>query len=177
MELVGCQEAAQGRPWRWLTHRSEGGGHRAASAKFTLDLERAPRGSTAWPRETAFVKISEFAAQSGLSPDTIRYYERIGLLPPSPRDQGGRRDYGQGDLAWASFVRKLQAMGMPMRDRLEYSRLRAEGASTTSLRRQMLEAHRATITARQKEMAALIAELDTKIDFYRDIESGIGESR
>lgn len=121
------------------------------------------------------MKIREFAALSGLSPDTVRYYERIGLLPSPARDPGGRRDYGEGDLAWASFLRKLQAMGMPMRERLEYSRLRAEGVATTAARRQLLETHRATAAARQKELAALIAALDRKIDFYRDIEAGIGE--
>jgi DNA-binding transcriptional MerR regulator len=116
------------------------------------------------------MKISDFAAKSGLSPDTIRYYERIGLMPRSVRDDGGRRSYGMDDLVWASFLRKLQAMDMPMRDRLTYSRLRAQGDETLGPRRKMLEAHRAGLVARQAELADLVATLDTKIAQYREME-------
>lgn len=117
------------------------------------------------------MKIGDFAAKSGLSADTLRYYERIGLLPRTVRDAGGRRSYGMDDLAWAAFLRKLQAMDMPMRDRLEYSRLRAEGDATLRKRRAMLEAHRDALIARQIELAELVATLDAKIDQYIDMES------
>jgi DNA-binding transcriptional MerR regulator len=121
------------------------------------------------------VKISDFAAHSGLTPDTVRYYERIGLLPRSVRDAGGRRSYGLADIGWASFLRKLQAMGMPMRDRLKYSRLRTEGPATTVARREMLEAHRAGLAARVTELTGLIATLDEKIELYRATETAIGD--
>ena len=120
------------------------------------------------------MKISDFAAHSGLTPDTVRYYERIGLLPRSVRDAGGRRSYGMADIGWASFLRKLQAMGMPMRDRLTYSRLRTEGPATTAARREMLEAHRAGLAVRVAELTGLIAALDDKIDLYRTMETAIG---
>ncbi|QQV76187.1 MerR family transcriptional regulator [Sphingomonas aliaeris] len=120
------------------------------------------------------MKISDFAAHSGLTPDTVRYYERIGLLPRSVRDAGGRRSYGMADIGWASFLRKLQAMGMPMRDRLKYSRLRTEGPATTVARREMLEAHRAGLAARVAELTGLITALDDKIDLYRTMETAIG---
>ncbi|GAA3725156.1 MerR family transcriptional regulator [Sphingomonas cynarae] len=119
------------------------------------------------------MKISDFAAHSGLTPDTIRYYERIGLLPRTVRDAGGRRSYGMDDLAWASFLRKLQAMDMPMRDRLEYSRLRAMGRATTADRRAMLEAHRAALANRRDELMELIGTLDAKIAHYRDLEANM----
>jgi DNA-binding transcriptional MerR regulator len=122
------------------------------------------------------MKIGDFAAKSGLSADTLRYYERIGLLPRTVRDAGGRRSYGMDDLAWAAFLRKLQAMDMPMRDRLEYSRLRAQGDATLRTRRKMLEAHRDALVARQTELAELVATLDAKIDHYIDMESGTQES-
>ena len=73
--------------------------------------------------------------------------------------------------AWASFLRKLQAMDMPIRDRLEYSRLRARGSTTMHARREMLEAHRATLAARQAELSELIATLDAKITDYRGMEA------
>jgi DNA-binding transcriptional MerR regulator len=119
------------------------------------------------------MKISDFAANSGLTPDTIRYYERIGLLPRTVRDAGGRRSYGIDDLAWASFLRKLQAMDMPMRERLEYSRLRIKGDVTLQARREMLQAHRAGLIARQAELAELVDTLDAKIAHYRDMESKV----
>lgn len=122
------------------------------------------------------MKIGDFAAKSGLSADTLRYYERIGLLPRTVRDAGGRRSYGMDDLAWAAFLRKLQAMDMPMRDRLEYSRLRAQGDATLRTRRKMLEAHRDALVARQAELAELVATLDAKIDHYIDMESETQDS-
>lgn len=117
------------------------------------------------------MKISDFAAHSGLTPDTIRYYEKVGLLPHTVRDRGGRRSYGVDDLAWASFLRKLQAMDMPMRDRLAYSRLREQGGATVPARREMLEAHRAALATRRAELGELIATLDVKIAHYLDMEA------
>ena len=117
------------------------------------------------------MKISDFAAHSGLTPDTIRYYEKVGLLPHNVRGRGGRRSYGIDDLAWASFLRKLQAMDMPMRDRLAYSRLREQGGATVPARRKMLESHRATLAARRAELGELIAALDVKITHYLDMEA------
>ncbi|MCG2839460.1 MerR family transcriptional regulator [Sandaracinobacter sp. RS1-74] len=119
------------------------------------------------------MRISDLAAKSGLSPDTIRYYERIGLMPQSVRDGGGRRSYGAQDLAWASFLQKLQAINMPMRDRLEYSRLRARGDATLRARREMLETYRAALVARQAELAGLVATLDAKIIHYHEMEGTV----
>lgn len=122
------------------------------------------------------MKISEFSARSGLSSDTLRYYERIGLLPRTIRDGGGRRSYGAADLAWARFLSKLQAMDMPIRERLAYSRLRAEGDATLKVRRVMLEAHRASLVARQEQLSGLIAALDEKIAHHHDRETRTGGS-
>ncbi|MCJ2131531.1 MerR family transcriptional regulator [Methylobacterium sp. E-045] len=121
------------------------------------------------------MRISDFARESGLSIDTIRYYERIGLMPRVLRDRGGRRDYGIDDLVWASFLQKLQAMDMPMRKRLEYSRLRSMGTTTLGERRHMLEEHRATLLKKQTDIAGLIAALDAKITHYRDMEGMVDD--
>ncbi|MEL6061054.1 MULTISPECIES: MerR family transcriptional regulator [unclassified Methylobacterium] len=123
------------------------------------------------------MKISDFSRRSGLSIDTLRYYERIGLLPRTARDGGGRRSYGADDLAWACFLSKLQAMDMPIRERLAYSRLRSQGDATLGARRSMLEAHRAALFARQEELCGLIAALDAKIAHYRDREIQSGDNR
>ena len=123
------------------------------------------------------MKISDFSRRSGLSIDTLRYYERIGLLPRTARDGGGRRSYGADDLAWACFLGKLQAMDMPIRERLAYSRLRSEGDATLGARRTMLEAHRSALVARQEELRGLIAALDAKIAHYRDRETQSRDSQ
>ena len=62
---------------------------------------------------------------------------------------------------------------MPMRDRLEYGRLRARGSVTTRARREMLEAHRDALAARQRELGELIGTLDVKITHYRDMETDL----
>ena len=121
------------------------------------------------------MRISDFARESGLSIDTIRYYERIGLMPKVLRDRGGRRSYGSEDLVWASFLQKLQAMDMPMRKRLEYGRLRSMGAVTLGERRQMLEEHRATLLKKQADIVGLITTLDAKITHYRDMEGMVDD--
>ena len=76
------------------------------------------------------MKIGELARRSGLTGHTIRYYERIGLLPRAPRDRAGRRDYDAAILDWIEFLGRLKTTGMPIREMLVYARLRAEGAST-----------------------------------------------
>lgn len=126
-------------------------------------------------QEIEDVRIGSFAARSGLSPDTIRYYERIGLMPRPPRDGGGRRDYGSAELAWAAFLYKLQVMDMPIRDRLAYGRLRAEGDGTVQARLEILKAHRSELIRRQAEIADCVAILDAKINHYRGMDTGTGD--
>ncbi|MGO4908505.1 MerR family DNA-binding transcriptional regulator [Pseudorhodobacter sp. W20_MBD10_FR17] len=63
------------------------------------------------------MKIGELAKRSGLTAYTIRYYERIGLLPFANRDAGGQRDYDPSILVWIEFLGRLKATGMPIRER------------------------------------------------------------
>jgi DNA-binding transcriptional MerR regulator len=113
------------------------------------------------------MKIGELARLSGLSGHTIRYYERIGLLPRAPRDRAGRRDYDAAILVWIEFLGRLKATGMPIREMLVYARLRAEGAGTIGARRALLAAHRAATRRRVAELQACLAVLDAKIAAYQ----------
>jgi DNA-binding transcriptional MerR regulator len=117
------------------------------------------------------MKIGTLAARSGVSVDTLRYYEKIGLLPKVDRDSGGRRAYGETDLSWIEFVLKLKATGMPMRDRIDYARLRAEGPHTAAARREILERHRESLLARRADLDACIDLMDRKITMYEALES------
>ncbi len=117
--------------------------------------------------------IAEMARQSGLSAHTLRYYERIGLIPPLARNRSGHRLYGPSDLTWIDFLDRLRRTGMPIRDMKRYAALRARGNGTLAARRELLEAHRQTVAA---EIAALTVNLKTiedKIKTYRRMERGV----
>ncbi len=112
------------------------------------------------------MKIGTLAKRSGLTTHTIRYYERIGLLPHADRDAGGRRDYDTSILTWIEFLDRLKTTGMPIREMLRYAKLRETGAATAAERRALLVAHRAAVRSRVAELQACLLVLDTKIDSY-----------
>jgi len=116
------------------------------------------------------MRISEVAAATGLSVDTLRFYEKIGLIDPPPRDGAGRRVYDDAVLAWIRFIGQLNATGMKQADRVRYARLRAAGDSTLRARREMLEAHREVMRAQMVTLQEMLQLLDQKVDFYRELE-------
>ncbi|MGY3449722.1 MerR family transcriptional regulator [Bradyrhizobium sp. USDA 4353] len=112
------------------------------------------------------MKIGELARQSGLTAHTIRYYERIGLLPRADRDHARQRDYDASILTWIEFLGRLKATGMPIRDMLRYAELRARGAATEPERRRLLERHREAVRARVATLRDCLLVLDGKIAGY-----------
>ena len=112
------------------------------------------------------MKIGELAKRSGLSVHTIRYYERIGLLPYADRDRSSRRDYDATILAWIEFLGRLKTTGMPIREMLRYAALREQGAGTESQRRELLKEHRERVRAHVAQLNACLLVLDTKIGAY-----------
>lgn len=112
------------------------------------------------------MKIGDIARRSGVSAYTLRYYERIGLLPYADRDSGGQRDYDPSILTWLAFLGRLKTTGMPIRDMLAYAALRQAGAATIAERRRLLEAHRDAVRARVGELEASLLVLDSKIAGY-----------
>ncbi|GLS76562.1 MerR family transcriptional regulator [Oharaeibacter diazotrophicus] len=121
------------------------------------------------------MKIGELARRTGLSAHTLRYYERIGLLPLADRDGGRRRDYDAAILAWIDFVGRLRTTGMPIREMVRYAELRALGAHTGAERRALLEAHRERVRAHVADLTACLLVLDGKIAGYADAEQGIAD--
>lgn len=119
------------------------------------------------------MKIGELSKRSGLSAHTIRYYERIGLLPRAHRDHSGHRDYDEAILTWIDFLDRMKACGMPIREMLLYAALRAQGAGTEAERRALLVRHRARVRAHVTELTACLSLLDTKIDGYAETEQRI----
>lgn len=121
------------------------------------------------------MKIGELATRSGLSAHTIRYYERIGLLPYADRDSSGQRDYDASILVWIEFLDRLKTTGMPIREMLRYAALREQGVGTEPERRAVLERHRERVRARVAEQQAALLVLDAKIAGYAGTEKRIKE--
>lgn len=119
------------------------------------------------------MKIGELAKRSGLSAHTLRYYERIGLLPYADRDRWGQRDYDASILNWIEFIGRLKTTGMPIREMLAYAALRERGAGTEAERRRLLEQHRERVRARLANLSECLTVLDTKIAGYAGTEMRI----
>ncbi|SAL33858.1 MerR family transcriptional regulator [Caballeronia sordidicola] len=116
------------------------------------------------------MKIGDIAKHTGLTAHTIRYYERIGLLPFAPRDRTGRRVYDASVLTWIEFLGRLKTTGMTIQEMLRYAQLRAQGAATGKERSALLAAHRDNVRIRVAELQACLAVLDTKIAGYANTE-------
>ena len=116
------------------------------------------------------MQISDVSERTGLSIDTLRYYEKIGLIDP-PYRSGGRRVYDDGVLVWIAFLQALKSTGMPLAQMTEYARLRREGTPTAAPRRMMLESQREAVKARIAELEDCVRLLDHKIENYERIEA------
>lgn len=114
----------------------------------------------------ASLTIREAAQHIGLTTHTLRYYERVGLLPPVARAHNGHRRYSPDDLRWLELLERLQASGMPIRRMLEFARLVRRGSSTIPQRRAVLDQHRAEIETTIATLQTTLALLRKKIARY-----------
>ncbi|MDJ0343702.1 MerR family transcriptional regulator [Streptomyces sp. H10-C2] len=110
--------------------------------------------------------ISEVVTVTGLTAHTLRWYERIGLMPHVDRSHTGQRRYSNRDLHWLAFVGKLRLTGMPVADMVRYAELVREGDQTFGERQQLLVAHREDVHRRIAELRDTLEVLDYKIDMY-----------
>ena len=112
------------------------------------------------------MNITKFSELTTLTPHTLRYYEKLGLLTNISRNSSGHRAYSQADIDWVTFINRLKATGMPLEQILEYAHLRAEGESTFEQRRILLQKHRDALKARIENELEHLRMLDLKIDYY-----------
>jgi DNA-binding transcriptional MerR regulator len=110
--------------------------------------------------------ISEVSAHIGLSPHTLRWYERIGLMPHVDRSHTGQRLYSNRDLEWLALVGKLRLTGMAVADMVRYADLVRQGDHTYPERRELLCATREDVRHRIAELRDALNVLDFKIDIY-----------
>jgi len=112
--------------------------------------------------------ISEVAKKYDLTPDTLRYYERVGLLPNVSRTSGGIRDYSEEDCRWVEYIKCMRSAGVSVETLIEYVKLFNEGAKTIQARKKLLLEQREQIVARINEMNDVLARLDWKLDGYEE---------
>lgn len=110
--------------------------------------------------------IKEVSEKYGISSDTLRYYERVGVLPPITRTSGGIRDFGEEDLAWIELVLCMRSAGLPIEAIIEYVRLFQLGDSTFSARLELLSEQRRKLLEQREKIDITIDRLNYKIAKY-----------
>lgn len=117
--------------------------------------------------------ISEVSEKYGVSQDTLRYYERIGLIPKVPRKRSGVRDYDEHSCGWVRFICCMRAAGVQIEALTEYVALLEQGDSTRTARKSILLKQRNSLARRLTDMQACLARLDHKLQGYDNIEAVI----
>lgn len=120
--------------------------------------------------DTEAVGIAEVAERTGLTPDTLRWYEREGMIPPVARGGDRRRRYDEQSVQRIELLVRLRATGMPTVQMREFAELLSGGIETHKRRLEILVAHRQRILARQQRLAECLDAVDTKISHYRRLE-------
>ncbi|MET9529354.1 MULTISPECIES: MerR family transcriptional regulator [unclassified Streptomyces] len=112
--------------------------------------------------------ISQVVAFTGLTAHTLRWYERIGLMPHVDRSHTGQRRFSNRDLDWLALVGKLRLTGMPVAKMVRYAELVRQGVDTFEERQELLEQTRRDVRLRIAELQDTLSVLDFKIDSYAD---------
>jgi DNA-binding transcriptional MerR regulator len=113
--------------------------------------------------------IQGAAAETGLTTDTLRYYEKIGILPGIARSESGHRRFSENDIGWIRLVQCLRATGMPIEDLHRYAELAQQGDSTAPERLRILEDHRRRIKEDIRELRTSLELVERKIAGYAEL--------
>jgi len=114
------------------------------------------------------MKIAEVSVRYDISSDTLRYYERIGLIPPVNRNASGIRDYGEIDIRRVEFIKCMRSAGLPIEALIEYVALVQQGDSTIEARKEILIEQREQLLARMAEMQKTLDIMNRKISVYEN---------
>ena len=110
--------------------------------------------------------IAETSRKYGLSPDTLRYYERIGLIPPVPRTKSGIRDYDEESCNWIELMKCMRAAGVQIEALVQYVALVRQGDETLEARRELLARQRDQLAARMADMQRSLDRLEEKLNYH-----------
>lgn len=118
--------------------------------------------------------IKEVSEKYQISQDTLRYYERVGMIPPVTRTAGGIRDYQQTDVQWVELAKCMRSAGLPVEAMIEYVRLFQEGDETIPARLQLLVEQRDKLLEQRRQIDETLDRLNYKIARYEiAAETGI----
>lgn len=112
--------------------------------------------------------ISQVSKKYNIPVDTLRYYEKEGLIPFVTRTEGGLRDYTEKDCGWVEFVKCMRAAGLSVDTLKKYVTLFKQGKRTLPARKALLIEERDRLQERLHELQATLARLNHKIDIYED---------
>lgn len=118
------------------------------------------------------MNVTEFSKRVGLSPHTVRYYDKIGLLDDIHRLPNGHRYFSMKDVTWIEFVQRLKDTGMPLEKILEYAILRKNGAETLLARQELLLEHSRNIRKHITEQQQHLKKVNEKISLYQSALEG-----
>ena len=110
--------------------------------------------------------ITEVSKRYDIYPDTLRYYERIGLIPPVPRNKSGIRDYDDISCGWIELMKCMRSAGVQIEALIEYVALFQQGDETIQARKALLMEQRDQLVERMAEMQKSLDRLNDKIDRY-----------
>ena len=112
------------------------------------------------------MKIKEISEKHNITPDTLRYYERVGLIPPVKRDKNGNRIYKEEDVRWIEFIKCMRSSGITIQGLIEYVNLFMQGDETIQARKELLEEQRKQLILKKQEIEDALNKLDKKIENY-----------
>ena len=110
--------------------------------------------------------ISEVSKKYGISADTQRYYEKIGLIPPVPRNSSGVRDYDESSCQWVEMMKCMRSAGVQIDALVEYVKLFQQGAETAAARKEILIGQRIRLKEQVDKIQDSLERLDRKIEGY-----------
>ena len=110
--------------------------------------------------------ITQASKKYDISVDTLRYYERIGLIPPVPRTSSGVRDYDEASCGWIELMKCMRAAGVQIEALIRYVALFRQGDETLEERRALLDEQREQLTARMADMQHSLDRLNEKIAWH-----------
>ena len=129
------------------------------------------------------MRIAEVSKKLNISADTLRYYERIGLIPKVHRDKSGNRDYTDLNCKWIKFIKCMRNSGMPIEILIEYVTLLQEGEHTAGVRKDLLLEQKEYLQDKIDELQQMLNYLNSKIETYdefimkkeKELRNGIEE--
>ena len=134
------------------------------------DYNRTSSKKRRWVLEMTIKEVSE---KYNISQDTLRYYERVGMIPPVTRTSGGIRDYQETDLSWVELAICMRSAGLPVEAMIEYVRLYQEGDQTIPARLQLLVDQREALIEQKRQIDTTLERLNYKISRYeKAVETG-----